>query len=243
MNSDVSPDGQHDTEAPEKSPREVEVSVDRRLVYLAAGALLLLAVGAIALGAQRSGALDGALDSARGEPGVEPTATALKVRLGFGVNDDELSGNVDRIPTSEFSGERMLKIRKQGRPQLDPTDVPIARGEPRLWVLGLDETDNIVDFGVVPADGPTEHAFVLQNRGRGTLEIKEIGGWCGCTVSEIVDTSVAPGEETVFEVSYDPRVSEEFGKDVKKQVYIVSNDPLVPTVEFHFTASVAPLDE
>lgn len=243
MNSDVSPDGQHDTEAPETRPPEVKVSIDKRLVYLAAGALLLLAVGAIALGAQRSGALGGALASARGEPGVQPTATALKVQLGFGIDDDELSGNVARIPTSEFSGEPMLKIRKEGQPQLDPTEVPVARGEPRLWILGLDETDNVVDFGVVPADGPTKRAFVLQNRGRGTLEIEEIGGWCGCTASEIVETTVAPGEETVFQVSYDPRVSEEFGKDVKKQVYIVSNDPLVPTVEFHFTASVEPLDE
>jgi hypothetical protein len=52
-----------------------------------------------------------------------------------------------------------------------------------------------------------------------------------------------PGEETVFQISYDPRVSQEFGKDVRKQIYLVSNDPLVPVVEFHITASVEAKDE
>jgi len=182
-------------------------------------------------------------DGGQLEAGVKPTATAVPVKLGFGVDGDELSGNVARIPTSEFSGEPILKIRKEGDPPLDPELVPVARGEPRLWILGLDETDFVADLGVVPADGPTTHAFIVQNLGRGPLEILETGGACGCTVGEIAETIIEPGGDTVLQISYDPRVSSEAGKDVTKQVYIASNDPLVPIAEFHFTASVEPLDE
>ncbi len=213
------------------------MKIDSRIVYLVVGVVGLLAVLVVAIlvGQYSSDKTVAATNVGTGEVLIDPN---IPPPVGTPRGNLRMEG----IPTSEFNGEPIIKQVFKGIPPVSLEDVPVARGEPRLWIEGLEESDWITDFGEIPADGPTERDFVVRNIGRGDLIIDEIGGSCGCTGVSIGEKVLAPGATTIIRVSYDPRVSKDFGKEVKKQVYIKSNDPQARIAEFHFTAKVQEQD-
>jgi hypothetical protein len=116
--------------------------------------------------------------------------------------------------------------------------VAVEEGQPRLWIEEVAATNWQYDFGSILATDKVEHDFEVTNVGSGVLEIQDASASCGCTAAVVSDTTVEPGGTSQIRVSYDPRVNQEFGKFVTKQIRIKSNDPLVPLAEFTITADV-----
>lgn len=127
----------------------------------------------------------------------------------------------------------------KGSPPVSVADVPVGEGQSRIAVEGLDKTNYQFDMGQIAADKPAEHEFIVQNVGKALLVIEQATASCGCTAAVVADKEIAPGKSTTLRVSYDPRVNQEYGKFVQKQIRIKSNDPVVPLAEFTVTADVA----
>lgn len=78
------------------------------------------------------------------------------------------------------------------------------------------------DFGVMHRNTEGEHAFKIRNTGTGPLRLKVTGSTCKCTVGELANDSIAPGEESEIKLSWKTRsVSSEFAQTATIQ----TNDP------------------
>jgi hypothetical protein len=94
------------------------------------------------------------------------------------------------------------------------------------------------DFGDVAPDEMQETHVRVENKGTQPLVIKSVRGSCGCTVANVGEDTVAPGEATDLRVTYDPTYNNDAGKQITRQVLIETNDPAAPTVEFTIRANV-----
>jgi hypothetical protein len=133
---------------------------------------------------------------------------------------------------------QVMPTAEPGKHPVKPEEVPVDEGQPRISVPEVAGTNWQYDFGSIPATDKVEKEFVIENVGKGVLEIQDASASCGCTAALVADSTVDPGGSTTIRVSYDPRVNQEFGKFVTKQIRIKSNDPLVPLAEFTITADV-----
>lgn len=61
------------------------------------------------------------------------------------------------------------------------------------------------DFGRVREGEILKHDFVLKNESKDTLNIKDINTSCGCTVSEVKQKVLLPGESTLIEVKFNSK--------------------------------------
>lgn len=111
-----------------------------------------------------------------------------------------------------------------------------ASGVPDL-VLDQEETDigEIVNGEVRTLEIP------IQNEGNAPLVIEAVTTSCGCTTAEVEPSTIGPGETGVLLISFD---SGAHGPDangqVMRQIFIASNDPDQPEVEFRILADVLP---
>lgn len=82
--------------------------------------------------------------------------------------------------------------------------------------------DPVFDFGDRDNDGEVSHAFVVKNAGDEPLEISDVKTSCGCTVAELETRTLAPGEETKINATFNLK-----GKQgvQSKKITILSNDP------------------
>jgi hypothetical protein len=91
------------------------------------------------------------------------------------------------------------------------------------------------DFGDMGQKETRTGIVTVTNEGAGLLTIKEVKAECGCTVPTLAKDSLAPGESTEIEVTFN---SKKFHGTVIKAVNIISNDPLNPQVDVMITAVV-----
>jgi hypothetical protein len=78
------------------------------------------------------------------------------------------------------------------------------------------------DFGKVKQGEVVSHEFVFANEGDETLVIQKVSTSCGCAAALVSAEKVAPGKEGRISVKFDTRG---YGGQVKKLVYVDSNDP------------------
>ncbi|MFO1492624.1 MAG: DUF1573 domain-containing protein [Kiritimatiellia bacterium] len=78
------------------------------------------------------------------------------------------------------------------------------------------------DFGTSLNDRVIEHSFTLRNAGDEELVIQSVNPSCGCTLAEIGDKNLAPGESTVVKARLD--LSNRLGRQ-DKNIAVFSNDP------------------
>ncbi len=99
-----------------------------------------------------------------------------------------------------------------------------------------------LDLGEIPQRAVQTDVRVA-NVGRGTLRILAVKTSCGCTRAWVSDSVLAPGGATTLTVHYDPTaiVPPDSGR-VQRGVYLLSNDPLRPEIEFALSAVVRPCD-
>lgn len=79
----------------------------------------------------------------------------------------------------------------------------------------------------------------VRNTGKRDLIIEAVTTSCGCTTAQIEPMTISPGGKGVLAITYDSGAHgpDEIGP-VMRQVFIASNDPSAPEVEFRFIAEV-----
>jgi hypothetical protein len=109
-------------------------------------------------------------------------------------------------------------------------------GEPDIR---LDQPE--VDLGDVVNGEVRSLEVAVINQGTGELVIEAVSTSCGCTSARVIPTTLGPGESGSLQVTFDSGAHgpEELGP-VLKQVFIASNDPDSPEVEFRLTADILP---
>lgn len=205
--------------------KHVTIQMDSRAFYLAVA--LLGVVGIVALSvyigmrvARRSAAPATTAVGEQNAPVAQPTL------------DPENPFRVEYQQPQEVAPEM------RPGPPISPDEVPVGEGEPRLWLGEPEETQFQFRVGQVPGNDVSIHEFKLSNIGKGDLEIYRASASCGCTIPEVDDNELAPGESTVIRVTYDPRVLGEQGQYVEKTINIKSNDPKRIISEFTIVAEV-----
>lgn len=111
-----------------------------------------------------------------------------------------------------------------------------AGGEPDIV---LEEEQ--LDLGPVQNGEVRSFEVGVINQGSRDLVIEAVSTSCGCTSARVIPTTLGPGESGSLQVTFDSGAHgpEELGP-VLKQVFIASNDPDSPEVEFRLSAEVLP---
>lgn len=91
------------------------------------------------------------------------------------------------------------------------------------------------DFGKIDADRKVSYRFKVTNTGQATLNITRLNPSCGCTSTVVGKWSLAPGESTEVEASFDPRG---FRGLVRKSIQVISDDPVHGSLTLTFEATV-----
>ena len=91
------------------------------------------------------------------------------------------------------------------------------------------------DFGKISADTKVSHRFKVTNTGQAPLNITRLNPSCGCTSTVLGKWTLAPGESTDIEVTFNPAG---FRGLSRKSIQVVSDDPASPTSTLTFEADV-----
>lgn len=84
----------------------------------------------------------------------------------------------------------------------------------------------VFDFGSQDNSGSVTHGFVIENRGQAVLAIEGVRTSCGCTVAEVADKNLEPGEQTEIKAVFN--LKNRTGAQ-HKTIRVSSNDPDTPT--------------
>ncbi|TWT52163.1 DUF1573 domain-containing protein [Allorhodopirellula solitaria] len=94
---------------------------------------------------------------------------------------------------------------------------------------------NSHDFGVMRPDEKGEHQFVVKNVGDAPLVLKVGASTCKCTVGELGDEMLEPGEQTEVTMSWTVTTNKNtFGQSAELR----TNDPAQVAIRFEITGSV-----
>jgi hypothetical protein len=87
--------------------------------------------------------------------------------------------------------------------------------------------DPVFDFQTLPTGDSLTHAFQIRNAGWRDLEISKVISTCGCTVPEVAEKVIRPGQSVPVEVKLSLKG---FRGPVEKAVVVASNDPSRPNL-------------
>jgi hypothetical protein len=110
------------------------------------------------------------------------------------------------------------------RAPIDPENAP---------KITFDKTTH--DFGTIPDDKSVDTVFRFTNTGKGTLEIIQAAGSCGCTVPALTKRTYAPGESGEIKVAFNPHNRRD---KQHTQVTVTTNDPAAPAQLLHVNSFV-----
>ncbi len=91
------------------------------------------------------------------------------------------------------------------------------------------------DFGIIEKkNGVVNTTFMIKNDGEGALKINagDITTSCGCTTAKIDKENVAPNDEVILTVFFDPNFHEELQGRFSRSVFVPTNDPDNREIEF-----------
>ncbi|MBM3255244.1 MAG: DUF1573 domain-containing protein [Candidatus Omnitrophica bacterium] len=91
------------------------------------------------------------------------------------------------------------------------------------------------DFGQVKEGELVRHTFLLRNKSRSILNIKQVSTSCGCTLSKVKKNVLAPGEVTPIEVAFD---SKGYSGQIKQYVYAHTDSLDNPVIRFIMKGNV-----
>jgi hypothetical protein len=104
-----------------------------------------------------------------------------------------------------------------------PPSSPNASHRPRVVV----ENGADYDFGVMDVKATGSHGFVFKNDGNAPLKLAAGQTTCKCTVSDVPEEPVAPGESVRIKIEWEPQgASQKYHQSAK----ILTNDPDRPVV-------------
>jgi hypothetical protein len=108
-----------------------------------------------------------------------------------------------------------------------------APQQPRLTLEAPD-----FDFGKIAPDTVVTHRFQARNTGNATLTIYNLNPTCGCTSTVVGKKTLAPGENTELEVTFN--AAGQSGR-TRKSVQVVTDDPVAQVQTLNFEAEVLPV--
>jgi hypothetical protein len=100
-------------------------------------------------------------------------------------------------------------------------------------VIAFDKTHH--DFGKVSPDRKVTHKFKVTNTGKAVLSITNLNASCGCTSTVVGKWSLAPGESSEIEATFDPKGQRGV---VRKSITVFSTDPKNAMFTLTFEADV-----
>lgn len=204
---------------------QVVIRLDQRLFYALVGGIgFLVLLGVVFFVGLQLGR--------RGQP---QAAAVPAVQPGLPAVPAQGQLQVQPLQQGQQNPFAQPAVRKARLPAGD--EVPIG-DNPRLALPELAKTNYVYDFGDVPPDQVQETTITVQNKGTKPLVIKSVRASCGCTVANMGEDTIPPGESTQLRVTYDPTYDNDAGKQITRQVIIESNDPAAPVVEFTIRANV-----
>ncbi len=93
----------------------------------------------------------------------------------------------------------------------------------------LTSDEPVFDFGTVLQGEKVDHTFVFRNSGTAPLVIDRVKSSCSCTASLLSDKEIPAGGSGSVQAVFD---STRFRGRIHKTLYLYSNDPDRPSVEF-----------
>ncbi len=105
---------------------------------------------------------------------------------------------------------------------------------PKVQVVG----DREYDFGVIERGRSGEHGFKVRNDGEAPLTLKVGKTSCKCTIGDVEDGELAPGDETTITLKWEADGDERY---FRQSAQIQTNDPLTPIVELVIAGKVVDL--
>ena len=106
--------------------------------------------------------------------------------------------------------------------------VGITYGQPKLHVVG----GTSFDFGDVYSTSASK-VLTIQNLGRDTLIIFNVGTSCGCTAALASEDHIPPGDSGTVSITFDAK---RFSGKVEKLVSLTTNDTSQRYIAINFTA-------
>ncbi len=100
----------------------------------------------------------------------------------------------------------------------------------------LSFTPDVVDIGKVEEGSEVPTFFTLTNTGTEPLKIHEATSSCGCTVPDLKQQELKPGESTKLDIIVDTTMKQ---GNVTKTVEVSSNDPEAPVVSLPIKMNIA----
>jgi len=82
--------------------------------------------------------------------------------------------------------------------------------------------ENFFDFGKIEQQKTVSHIFKFKNTGTSDLIIDNLKSTCGCTAALVTSKVIPPGASGEIKVTFS---SKNFQGEVKRSVYVFSNDP------------------
>ena len=119
-------------------------------------------------------------------------------------------------------------------PDQPPAPRSVAAGTP---VPRVNIPSVSYDFGSVYSSWDLTHTFAVQNTGDVDLVIDNLVTSCGCTVAELTNDVIPPGQRADLTVTFDANFHETSG-EVTRLVWFATNDPAQPWVEVRIAADV-----
>ena len=109
-------------------------------------------------------------------------------------------------------------------------------GETTTPVETISIKESAFDFGSILQGRPVYHSFEVVNKGKQSLEIRNVQTSCGCTTPEWSREPVAPGASSIIKVGYNAAAEGPFTKSIT----IVYNDNQTKNITISGTVYKAP---
>lgn len=100
-------------------------------------------------------------------------------------------------------------------------------------IITFDKTHQ--NLGRLSGERKAAVKYKVTNTGNATLNITQVRPGCGCTYTMLGKWSLAPGESTAIEATFDPKGMRGL---VRKTVEVVSDDPKTPAAILSFEAEI-----
>lgn len=94
------------------------------------------------------------------------------------------------------------------------------------------------DFGNVQKGRIAAAELVVRNTGKAPLEVRYVSTSCGCTKASIDSKTIPGGGRSTLRVAYDSGAHDEDVGEIKRYVFIASNDPDEDDVRIELTMNV-----
>ena len=91
------------------------------------------------------------------------------------------------------------------------------------------------NFGEIYQGDKVPHVFEFANQGDDPLVIDRVRSSCGCTAVLVSEKNIPPGGTGELKANFD---SARFRGAISKTIYLYSNDPVRPTMQFHLKGTV-----